>query len=447
MRVNRLGSMLATVVVLSAKIASAENQAPSLMPTGTSIDQICSSSAKPKNIRSLRELQESILQTCRENESRAGGDKIVPLANDALDILRQFPDDMSIEDNSFDPQAKNYDKMKALQEKLDQLATAVGNDWRKSSFEAPKSPLGNRLRSLREEFGPDSPTAKAEKAKDRKGYNQRMLNRMMDTLRMTEAGKKALKCWENKPGAPVVGDEFVVAPPGGNTAMYVTVNTALYEEHDVLLSTGKKPSKPKKGEAPTFVRRILINPDSDPIELLHTLQHEMIHSCGAAHDCKTNTDYQKEYAASQARSAACCPGDKPTPECMACYDKEEKHMASFNRSKDQDGLVDECRAFSAQVEFYKELAAADPGLVCNHQYRSGFYDNQIVSSGQYQAGSEKYLREGDFGLIVGRAYSIPKGAPLNPRNLFSDYVPGGPPPTKLRPELVEKLKAAGCPVR
>ncbi|HAZ11323.1 MAG: hypothetical protein A2X86_20405 [Bdellovibrionales bacterium GWA2_49_15] len=418
-----------------------------LSPYGPSIKQICSDAKNLKKIETLGELRDTIVETCQQYVATESANRIHPLVRNVIDILGTLPENLSTDDDIFYVDPKRKAEKEKLKNALDRLASAIMIEKRKSSNQAVPGPLRVRLHDLMDRFGKESAKAREAKARNLDEYRQRYLTAMIDTLKLTAEGRKAVDCWQNFRDDPFVGAEFVAPPPGavgGITAMFVA-RDAKNSSTLPLIQEEKYFTPPNDGKR-RYIKRIIFNPDSDPIEVLHTLEHEMQHSCSVKEDTKLRDAYLDQENIVRRRQETCCPDNNITPACAACFQAEEAKLDQIKRARDQDAIVDECRAYSSQVQFYKEMAQADPGLVCNYHYSSTAFSNQVISSAQFQSATEKMLTEGTFALLMGRDYSMTKGSTLLPQNLFLDFARGGPPPTQLRPELILKLRAAGCPL-
>ena len=438
-------------VILAVMEFGAFSQLPppvaDLSPRMPYIQQLCNDKKDLKKIDKFIELRESIVEHCRLYASSENAHQIVPLAKSVVDILRSLPDNLNPDDAIFYIDPKKKAEKEKLKKALDLLAAAIMLDRRRSSTETASGPLTNKLHDLINRFGKNSAIAAAEKTKNPDEYRKNYLKAMMDTMNLTQEGRKALACWQNFREDPFVGEEFVAPPPGavgGITAMFVA-RDAKHSNKLSVIQESKYFTPPDDGKR-RYIKRIIFNPDSDPIEILHTLEHEMQHSCHLKEYTKIKDAYLDQEEILRKKQESCCPDNNLTPTCTTCFQAEQLKLDLIKRERDQDGIVDECRAYSSQVQFYKEIAQADPGLVCNYHYSSGAFNNQVISSAQFQAATEKMLRDGTFALLMGRDYSMTNGSSLLPQNLFSDFKPEGPPPTQLRPELIVKLRNAGCPL-
>ncbi|MBI2519074.1 MAG: hypothetical protein HYV97_01595 [Bdellovibrio sp.] len=435
------------MLIVISMISISPAMGAALSPRRPSVQQICSDDKNLKKIETLGNLRDSIVETCHQYETTENANRIYPLVRNVIDILRTLPENLNTDDDVFYLDPKKKVEKEKLKNALNQLANAIMIEKRKSSNITVPGPLRERLHDLMERFGKDSAMAAAAKARNLDEYRQNYLTAMIDTLKLTPEGRKAVDCWQSFREDPFVGDEFVAPPPGavgGITAMFVTREAK--NRNTLPLIREKKYFTPPNDGKRRYIKRIIFNPDSDPIEILHTLEHEMQHSCSVKEDLKLRDAYIDQEDILRHKQETCCPDNNITPACSTCFQSEQAKLDQIKRARDQDAIVDECRAYSSQVQFYKEIAQADPGLVCNYHYSSAAFNDQIVSSAQFQAATETMLNEGSFALLMGRDYSLTKGSTLLPQNLFLDFTPGGPSPTQLRPELIIKLRDAGCPL-
>ncbi len=440
----RFAVILSIIIYVSSSALADTN---SLFPSEPRIQQMCQDNKDLKKLENLSELFETITLTCHQFVGSPSAVRIVPLARNVMSILRNLPGNLEPDDDVFYSDPKKQQEKAKLKEALDQLAAALTSEKRTTSQAVTSNPLTNRLHDLLDRFGKTSQKAAAAKAKNPTEYRTQYLASMMDTLKLTPEGRKAIACWESVREDPFVGEEFVSPPtgvPGGITAMFVARDASM--PNNLPSIQERRYFAPPNDGKRRYIKRIIFNPDSDPIETLHVLVHEMKHSCNVKADTFLRGQYLDQEEIVRRKQAECCPNNEITPQCKTCFQAEQTKLDLIKKERDQAGIVDECRAYASQVQFYKEIAQADTGLVCNYHYTSGAFNNQVISSAQFQSATEKMLREGTLPLLMGRDYSMTKGSSLLPENLFLDFKKGGPAPTQLRPELIQKFRDAGCPI-
>ncbi len=208
---------------------------------------------------------------------------------------------------------------------------------------------------------------------------------LMSFLQQTDTGKKITECFKKDADPTFFEPGYEILSPSEAKLKY---GEDFSKTTMQFINIKPKGSQKRK-------RLIVFNTEIPPIEASLLLIHEMQHGCDA-----------KSFFAS-------CSTQKNT-----C---------------DRDRIGLEAKGYFVAQTLFKELAKADPGMVCNQAYVSPFLGNQVVTLADYYYFIEKNIDSGEFSKWQAIHY-IEKG--FYNFDSVMEWSPGSPFGFKLKPEVL-----------
>ena len=217
-----------------------------------------------------------------------------------------------------------------------------------------------------------------------------------EVVRMTRTGREVTDCFKQTRGPLLSRTEVLAFPPD-------------LAERGASMAFKIRPDSAQPGK---YISTVLFNPAIPVIAALFYYVHEMKHGCNAPH-----------YASRE-----------------ATREPSERQRDEFS----QEHAVDELRAYRANVEFFKELSAGAPELVCNEFFTSDLFGTQVISTAEYNATIDEMIQDGTFPKHILAVYASLQA--IRPQGIFQLNSEGKAKP-ELRPEVMQKLEDEGFRIK